>query len=365
MSIRGLQPWIIDCTLKDNPGDPANPGDKQLFPENGGGVASFLHVDPILTNCLVVGNEAAGDGGGIFTEEGFCAQGVCGDITLINCTVVSNTADADNDGVGTGGGLYVGGNGSNVAADNCIFWDNSPDQINGFLAGTVINYSDVKDGWPGTGNINADPLFVNAPAGNLRLSLGSPAIDKGNPLESIIPCDFFNLDNDGDTCAPAPEEATPDLDLHDRVLGIVDMGAYEFIELDPCPCQDICPWDLNGDCVVGAADLLVLLTQWGGPGSADFDGDGNVGAEDLLVLLVNWGPCDCNLGAEVPTLEEEMADACLTMDDWDEFEDVMTDPESSQAKKDRYECWMTHYLFHCNRCFCSHPSECPSPDPFD
>ena len=52
-----------------------------------------------------------------------------------------------------------------------------------------------------------------------------------------------------------------------------------------------CPWDLSGDGIVGAADLLVLLTQWGGPGSADFDGDGNVGAEDLLVMLVNWGPC--------------------------------------------------------------------------
>ena len=104
MSIRGIQPWIINCIVANNPGDPATPGDERLTPEDGGGLASFLHVDPILTNCLAVGNAATDNGGGIFTEEGVCAQGVCGDITLINCTLVSNTADADNSGFGSGGG---------------------------------------------------------------------------------------------------------------------------------------------------------------------------------------------------------------------------------------------------------------------
>ncbi|MEE8154667.1 MAG: FG-GAP repeat protein [Phycisphaerales bacterium] len=54
-----------------------------------------------------------------------------------------------------------------------------------------------------------------------------------------------------------------------------------------------CPWDLQGDGIVGPGDLLILLGWWGfDPGGPpDFDGDGNVGASDLLALLANWGPC--------------------------------------------------------------------------
>ncbi|MEE8155826.1 MAG: hypothetical protein V3T53_12815 [Phycisphaerales bacterium] len=51
--------------------------------------------------------------------------------------------------------------------------------------------------------------------------------------------------------------------------------------------------DLSGDCEVGAADLLILLTSWGrcddcGKCPADLNGDCVVGAADLLILLANW-----------------------------------------------------------------------------
>ena len=61
----------------------------------------------------------------------------------------------------------------------------------------------------------------------------------------------------------------------------------------PDECENDCPWDLDGNDVVGAADLLLLLAGWGTDpgGPPDFDGDGNVGAEDLRILLRNWGPC--------------------------------------------------------------------------
>ncbi|MEE9129570.1 MAG: dockerin type I domain-containing protein, partial [Phycisphaerales bacterium] len=54
------------------------------------------------------------------------------------------------------------------------------------------------------------------------------------------------------------------------------------------------PGDLNGDGVVGAADLLILLASWGPCGEcqdcpADLDVNGKVCASDLLILLVNWG----------------------------------------------------------------------------
>ena len=49
------------------------------------------------------------------------------------------------------------------------------------------------------------------------------------------------------------------------------------------------PSDLNGDGVVGAADLSLLLSAWGTPGPGDLDGDGSVGAADLALLLAAWG----------------------------------------------------------------------------
>ncbi len=73
-------------------------------------------------------------------------------------------------------------------------------------------------------------------------------------------------------------------------------------------CNDVpdaceCPADLNGDGVVEAADLGILLGSWGEPGCggelpcpADLNCDGAVEAADLAILLGSWGPCG-GLGA--------------------------------------------------------------------
>jgi len=47
--------------------------------------------------------------------------------------------------------------------------------------------------------------------------------------------------------------------------------------------------DLNGDGVVNAADLAILLGAWGpGPSSSDLSGDDAVNARDLAILLGAW-----------------------------------------------------------------------------
>ncbi len=51
-----------------------------------------------------------------------------------------------------------------------------------------------------------------------------------------------------------------------------------------------CPADLDGDGVVGPADLATLLGAWSTP-FADLNGDGITGAADLAMLLGEWGPC--------------------------------------------------------------------------
>src|SRR5262249_58086703 len=72
----------------------------------------------------------------------------------------------------------------------------------------TVSYSDVQGAQvhAGTGNIDADPLFVDAGAGNLRLQYGSPAVGTG-------------------TSSGAP---ATDLDGNPRPAGgPTDMGAYQ------------------------------------------------------------------------------------------------------------------------------------------
>ena len=63
------------------------------------------------------------------------------------------------------------------------------------------------------------------------------------------------------------------------------------------PSDDIpCPADLNGDGIVGGADLGLLLAAWGtADPAADLNGSGNVDGGDLGLLLSAWGPCPVGL----------------------------------------------------------------------
>ncbi|MFQ5845494.1 MAG: hypothetical protein ACE5JG_10965 [Planctomycetota bacterium] len=159
---------------------------------------------------------------------------------------------------------------------NSILWANEPDQVAG--AGNV-SFSCVQGGYPGPGNIEADPLFADPSAGDYRLGPGSACINLGS--NALLPPDSADLDGDGTVGEPVPF----DLALAARVAnGTVDAGAYE-----RCLGQ----FDLDGNGVIGIGDLLLLLGLWGSDpgGPPDFDGSGAVGVGDLLLLLANWGPC--------------------------------------------------------------------------
>ena len=162
---------------------------------------------PELTNCLIVDNTAQGSGGGIASVF------VCYTV-LVHCTVAGNTAAA-------GGGI-VHADFNPVLIFNSILWGNLPDSIDGSMAlvDPEIWYSDIEGGFAGTGNIDEDPMFADAPNGDYHLALGSPCIDAGNPWAS----DEADLDGNGVTNEPLP------FDLDDTLRikgGAVDMGAYE------------------------------------------------------------------------------------------------------------------------------------------
>lgn len=60
-------------------------------------------------------------------------------------------------------------------------------------------------------------------------------------------------------------------------------------------CKPPCFNDVNGDGIVGFADLVAVLSSWGPCDDsccpADRNGDGQVGFTDVIAVLSAWGPC--------------------------------------------------------------------------
>ncbi len=211
---------------------------------------------------------------------------------ITNCTFYANTAVLE------GGGLS---NHDSVQPSpklfNCIMRENLPDQIHNVnVPPLTVRYSNVQGGWPGAGNIDSDPQFVDPGNGDYRLQPGSPCIDAGHNW--AVPPDASDVDGDGDV-----QELTPlDLDGNPRfnadptdfdsgcgVPVVVDMGAYEF-QFDSA--NGVRLGDLDGDGDVDVTDFLDLLGNWGPCSEAcclpDLNLDGTVGVADFLLLLGNW-----------------------------------------------------------------------------
>ena len=63
---------------------------------------------------------------------------------------------------------------------NNILWGNSSAIVMLDDSMAVVSYSDVQGtNWPGTGNLNSDPLFTNPALGDYRLSTNSPLLAAG------------------------------------------------------------------------------------------------------------------------------------------------------------------------------------------
>ena len=73
---------------------------------------------------------------------------------------------------------------------NSIIWGGNPvhsdfEPLSSNSTNFIIRYCDIGETWTGTGNLNSDPLFVNAAAKNLRVQAGSPVINAGNPASPL------------------------------------------------------------------------------------------------------------------------------------------------------------------------------------
>ncbi|MHC4156268.1 MAG: LamG-like jellyroll fold domain-containing protein, partial [Planctomycetota bacterium] len=194
----------------------------------GGAVFNYWNIyapSPELNNCVFYGNEAHG-GGAIFNNYTYA--------DVINCTFHNNKSTVAPE---YGESVFDAYGAFGQEFDNCVMWaDSTREQIHVFYPWSQpsVTYSDIKGGFAGAGNINADPLFVDAtePYGpdeiwgtyddGLHVKTGSPCKNSGN--DNALPSDKADVDGDGDTTEDLPIDAAG----ADRIRGgQVDMGAYE------------------------------------------------------------------------------------------------------------------------------------------
>ncbi len=126
-------------------------------------------------------------------------------VDLVNCTIADNPVTSE----------LVSAHSGGLNMTNCVVWNNGcklPAQ-NPYVSAA---YCDVEGGYAGTGNIDADPLFADAAAGDFRLQPGSPCVDTA-------------------TADGAPSEDL--LGVFRPQRGGYDMGAYELPA--PVPVPDV------------------------------------------------------------------------------------------------------------------------------
>lgn len=192
--INNGSPAISRCIISENKAEN----------DHGGGIWIDNYSTVKMTNSIVAGNYANFSGGGIY----------CGDnctLSIINCSSTLNKA-------AFGGGIFCKDS-SQLIITNSIFWDNTGDHYGDEIVTdttkALITYSDIDGGgYPGEGNIDSDPFFINPTEQNYRLLYDSPCIDQG------INTDASTVDLDG---IPRPQDGDGDGNK------VSDIGAYEYI----------------------------------------------------------------------------------------------------------------------------------------
>jgi len=122
-------------------------------------------------------------------------QGQGGGIHIIRSNpTISNNIIKENETGGIACWWY-----SNPVLINNIIRDNNLYEVSNHSSAPAINYCNIQGGWPGTGNIDVDPLFRDPENGDFHLmsiacgdSVDSPCIDAGDPniLDSLLDCSW-------------------------------------------------------------------------------------------------------------------------------------------------------------------------------
>ena len=207
----GSSPLIEDCLFELN-----------TVYDSGGAMGMHEDCHPIIRRCVFRANIAMYGSGGavwhwyaevtakplyvecIFENNYNGAMSIQRSALRVENSIFVDNFDPDNEG--WGGALQVWGNSfpvlvnctfsgnwsddgraikcnenmpSTVILVNCILWDGGNEISNNYNHTIVVAYSDVHGGYPGTANINANPMFIDEYNHDFRLADGSPCIDAG------------------------------------------------------------------------------------------------------------------------------------------------------------------------------------------
>lgn len=263
-AIRNFYPFfeVVNCTFEQNNGSAISSSTNStnvvirqcVFRNNQGELGvGFENISGTVTieRCDFFGNIASVDGGAIFASGGDVIvrrstlrgnRAVNGgaiaasnaNITIVNGTITGNRATQLGGGialygtstlnmhsstisgnVAVNGGAIRQSSTSSATLVNTISWGNSSEFSTVAGTATTVSFSIVQGGFAGTGNLDANPLFISP------LPLTNPNPDIGGN---------FQLQ----ACSPAINAGTatgaPNNDLNGTVrplLGAYDMGAYE------------------------------------------------------------------------------------------------------------------------------------------
>ncbi len=234
---------ILNCRFVANHSQTAGGG--LAFSSSNSSLAS-----PHIFGCEFLANSAEAYSGAIRITLSFNAT-----LRLTNSTIHGNHAPS------TGGlGAALTNANAQVLVTGCILWGNRDDtgeaenaQVFKVNQGKLTLRNSCVQGltalFAPVNCIASDPRFVD-PLGpdnrwgtgdeNLRLFVGSPAIDAAD--NTALPADVLDYDGDGNIAEPVPfdlagvlrrfdDTQTPDTGIGTPPL--VDMGAYEFVPIDP------------------------------------------------------------------------------------------------------------------------------------
>ena len=179
---------------------------------SGAGIATYESRFTIENN-LITGNMTTGIGGGIDINRP--QPGVSDAQQLLNNTIYANQSQLYGPGVSVRGGAVV-----NVM--NNIIRGNTADRDEQLYAvfGSIVyvNYNDIEDGYEGTGNIDADPLFLGV--NDFHLSENSPCIGAGiGSLEidgSVYVAPAYDIEGNS---RPDPQGSMPDMGAYESPIG--------------------------------------------------------------------------------------------------------------------------------------------------
>ncbi len=210
----------------------------------GGGIFNFESVSLVLRNSTFSGNIATAVGGGgiynsgalltvensTFSENRADLVGGGGIFNFGVPVVVSNCTFFNNNAMFGAQGLHYDLSGGAATVMNSIFWGGE-NQIS-VAPDVTVSYSVVQGGYAGSGNTGLNPALGpladnGGPTKTHALFAGSPALDQGRPVGTLVAGGVFVPVNDQRGIA--------------RPQGTgVDIGAYELV-FTPNPTPDPTP----------------------------------------------------------------------------------------------------------------------------